>query len=115
MLFRSERDTSSWTDLEQAQHDPAPLVCLFLLDRQTEGDQTVESVRLSPGAAFARLIGNAYSFRPSDSERKQRMVESYLALVSLVPAYTLRFASTLGELPVLLDRIESVVDNVLAR
>jgi len=113
LLELRKRDTSSWTALEQAQEEPAPLACLFLLERHRTGDP-VETLPLSPGQAFASVIGNAYSFRPSDPERKRSMVESYLTLVRHVPVFRLRFESTLDHLSTMLDCVESALDDVTA-
>lgn len=102
------RDTSSWTALEQAQAEPAPLACIFLLERETQGSAAVETVRLAPADAFAGVIEHAYWFRLDDAERRRRMIEKYLVLASQVPVFRMRFRAALDQLPEMLDRAESL-------
>lgn len=111
-LRRQDPDPASWTVLEQAQDEPAPLVCLFLLERETAASDSVETVRLPSAQAFASVMSNAYVFRLHDSERKRRMIDKYLGLVTHVPVFRMRFRATLDQLPAMLDRIESVVRAV---
>jgi hypothetical protein len=103
------RDTSSWTALEQAQDDPARLACLFLLERDIESSGPVELVRLSSTQTFANVMTYAYLFRLDDPERKRQMLEKYLALMTRVPVFRMRFRATLDQLPAMLDQIESAV------
>lgn len=103
------RDTSSWTALEQAQAEPAPLACIFLLEREAQTDASVEPVRLTPAKALAGLLEHAYWFRLDDTERREQMVAKYLSLASQVPVFRMRFGAALDQLPAMLDRVESVV------
>jgi hypothetical protein len=102
-------DTSSWTTLEQAQDEPAPLTCLFLLEREAQPSTPVETVRLTPAEALARVVEHAYWFRLDDGVSRRRMIEKYLALATRVPVFRLRFRPTLDQLPAMLDRIQATV------
>ena len=93
---------------EQAQADPAPLVCVFVLERRDDGVSTVEPVRLSATEAFIALIPNGYWFRLRDPERRRIMIERYLALSGDVPVFRIRLSESLEHLPHLLDAIEKV-------
>jgi len=103
------RDTSSWTELEQAQAGPAPLVCIFLLERGAHASAPVETVRLAPAQALTGVIEHAYWFRLDNDERTRRMVGRYLVLATQVPVFRMRFRAALDQLPEMLDRAESVV------
>jgi hypothetical protein len=103
------RDTSSWTALEQAQADPAPLGCIFLLERETGADTPLETLRLPPAEALAGVLEHAYWFRLDDAERRRRMMAEYLALATQVPVFRMRFRAALDQLPDMLDRVESLV------
>ena len=103
------RDTSSWTALEQAQAEPAPLACIFLLERDEQASTPVETVRLTPAQALAGVIEHAYWFRLDDAERTRRMIGKYLVLATQVPVFRMRFRAALDQLPDMLDQAESVV------
>ena len=105
-------DTSSWTALEQAQDDPAPLACIFLLEREAQASTQVETARLTPAEALAEVIEHAYWFRLDDDERRRRMIGKYLALATQVPVFRIRFRAALDQLPEMLDKAESVVRAV---
>jgi len=102
------RDTSSWTALEQAQDEPAPLACIFLLEREGTTSTPAETVRVTPAEALTRVMEHAYWFR-LDEERTRRMVRKYLALATQVPVFRLRFRATLDHFPETLDEVQSVV------
>jgi hypothetical protein len=101
------RDTSSWTALEQAQAESAPLRCIFLLQREA-ASTPVETVRLAPAEALAGVMEHAYWFR-LDDERTRRMIGRYLVLATHVPVFRMRFWAALDQLPEMLDRTESLV------
>jgi hypothetical protein len=103
------RDTSSWTKLEQAQAEPAPLACVFLLERDEQASTPVETVRLTPAQALARVIEHAYLFRLDDAERTRQMIGKYLVLATQVPAFRMQFRAALDQLPDMLDQAESIV------
>ena len=106
------QDTSSWTALEQAQDEPAPLACIFLLERESQSSTPVETVRLTPAEALAGVIEHAYWFRLDDSERRRRMIGRYLALATQVPVFRMGFRAALDQLPAMLDQVQSAVRAV---
>ena len=103
------RGASSWTALEQAQDEPAPLACIFLLEREAQASTPVETVRLTPAQALAGLMAHSYWFRLDDAERTRRMIGKYLVLATEVPVFRMRFRAALDQLPEMLDQAESVV------
>jgi len=105
------RDTSSWTDLEQAQTAPAPLACVFLLEREASAGALLETVRLAAAEALAGLLGHAYWFR-LDDDRRRRMIAKYLGVATKVPVFRMRFGTALEQLPEMLDRVESLVTSI---
>jgi hypothetical protein len=112
-LHESRRhDTPSWTALEQTQDEPAPLACVFLLEREAQASTPVETVRLTPGHALAGVIEHSYWFRLDDAERTRRMIRNYLVLATQVPVFRMRFRADLDQLPEMLDHAESIVRAV---
>ncbi len=106
-----KHDTSSWTALEQAQDEPAPLACIFLLERDEQSGTVVETVRLKPADALAGVLEHAYWFR-LDAERTRQMIGKYLTLATQVPVFRLRFRAALDHLPEMLDEVQSIVKAV---
>ena len=104
-----QRDTSSWTALEQAQDEPAPLACIFLLEREAQPSTPVEAARLTPTQALAGVIEQSYWFRLDEAERTRRMIEKYFLLATQVPVFGMQFHAVLDQLPEMLDRVESVL------
>jgi hypothetical protein len=107
------RDTSSWAEFEQAQDEPAPLACIFLLERDDKSSTRVETVRLTPAEALTGALEHAYWFR-LDAERTRQMIGKYLALTTQVPVFRLRFRTALDHLPETLDQVQSVVQGLTA-
>jgi hypothetical protein len=108
-------DTSTWTVLEQAQDEPAPLGCVFLLDRDPLVSGAVETVRLAPAQALAGVVEHAYWFRLEDPGRTQQMIRRYFALATQVPVFRMRFHAELDQLPEMLDQVESAVRAVATK
>jgi hypothetical protein len=102
-------DTSSWTALEQAQDEPAPLACIFLLERETRSSAPVETVRLTSAEALTGVVEYAYWFPLDDTERTRRMIGRYLALATQVPVFRMRFRAALDQLPAMLDQAQAAV------
>jgi hypothetical protein len=69
--------------------------------------------RLAPVRAFTELLTHAYCFSLKDPERKERMVQHYLALSAKVPVFKLRFRSGFENLEVILERIGRLIENDL--
>jgi len=105
-------DTSSWTALEQAQDEPAPLACIFLLEREARSSMQVETIQLTPAQALAGVIEHAYMFRLDEGERTRKMIRKYFLLATQVPVFRMRFRAALDQLPEMLDQAESIVREV---
>jgi len=105
-------DTSSWTALEQAQDEPAPLACIFLLEREARSSTQVETIQLTPAQALAGVIEHAYMFRLDEGERTRKMIRKYFLLATQVPVFRMRFRAALDQLPEMLDQAESIVREV---
>jgi hypothetical protein len=86
----------------------APLAAVFTLERRPAG-APLELSRLDGGVALTAVLANAYSFTWRESGRKAAMMRQYLALVSRVPVYSLRYPSGLEHLDAIVDAIESVL------
>jgi hypothetical protein len=108
-----KRDGSSWTTLEQAQEEPAPLACIFLLERDEEQSAVVETARLRPAEALGSVMEHAYWFR-LDEERTRRMIDRYFRLVTEVAVFRMRFRAGLDHLPEMLDQAQSALRTVSA-
>jgi hypothetical protein len=83
----------------------APLAAVFILERDDSGSD-VSITRLEAVDAFPAVLTHAYCFDLDDAERKRRMMDSYLALVTRVPVF--RVASPTG-----LEHVAGVVDRIL--
>lgn len=97
---------------EQAQTNPAPLACIFVLERRDEIVSAVEPVRLTATDAFIALIPNGYWFRLRNPERRRVTIERYLALSAEVPVFKIVLGASLEYLPKLLDSIEETVEAI---
>lgn len=86
--------------------DAVPLAALYVLARDEGVASGAEVRRLSAAAALTAVLAHAYCFSLEDPTRKGRMMSQYLALVSRVPVYEVRFATGLDRLPAILDAIE---------
>ena len=98
-------------DEPDRDREPAPLAALCALTRASAG-AVVEIERLSSGQALSALLGNAYCFSLDDPGRKRRMMERYLDLARLVPAFEVRFAPGLDRLAAMLDSIEQAINGL---
>jgi hypothetical protein len=90
-------------------NDTAPLVAVCVLRRDGSGSSPVAVRPLSSAQAFAAVLSHAWSFALQDGERKRRMINNYLELVSRVPIFDIAFQPGLENLPAILDAIEDVV------
>jgi hypothetical protein len=89
--------------------DTAPLVAVCILRRDGTGAKPVAVRPLSSAQAFAAVLSHAWSFALQDRERKRRMINNYLELVSRVPIFDIAFQPGLDNLPAILDAIEDVL------
>lgn len=89
-------------------NDSAPLVAICVL-RRTTGETPVVVRPLSAAKALAAVLSHAWSFALQDGDRKRRMINNYLELVSRVQIFDIAFQPGLENLPAILDAIEDVV------
>jgi hypothetical protein len=97
---------------EQTYLEPLPLAALCVLQPDSERTHgpAVETIRLSPVAAFTALLPHAYCFSLQDTQRKRRMMQHYLHLAKRVPTFEVHFQRGLENLPAILDSIERVIE-----
>jgi hypothetical protein len=89
------------------------LAALVVLKRTPmSGGKIMETVRLSPREAYPTVLSYALYFNLADVERRRRMIEHYLDLITQVPVFELRFQPGLEHLPSLLGGIERVIDRL---
>lgn len=88
----------------------APLRALFVLSQlDAPSADAVQWARLKPSEAFVSLLTHAYCFSMEDEERKQKMLQRYLALAAEIPVYDVRFQPGLAHLPEILDTLERII------
>jgi hypothetical protein len=87
--------------------DRARLSSLYVLSRTTvDGCAPRVAIEQLTGArALTTLLDHAHCFNPSDQHRKRQMMCSYLALLSQVPVFEVRFQPALAHLDELVDAI----------
>jgi hypothetical protein len=86
---------------------PADLVlsAIFLL-RQDEQAERPRVVLLPQAQAFPAVLTHAHCYDVQDAAHTRRLVESYLAIVSLVPVFALQYRPDLQRLPQLIEIIQ---------
>jgi hypothetical protein len=92
-----------------AERKSAALVAAVLLRREAGRPMSVR--RLEGGEAFPAVLEDGYCYRPSDTEARESLVETYLELVTRVPIIELRFPPDWRQLDVVLGALEKVVTN----
>jgi hypothetical protein len=95
--------------LESAERPSAPLAAAVILRRDAARPLSV--ARLEGGRAFRAALEQGYCYRPSDVERRGRMVDAYLELVARVPIVEVRFQPGWGHLDLLVDALEEIVSR----
>lgn len=88
---------------ELATAPRAELGAVVVFERAPSGP-TLE--RITSGRALAMTMAHAYRYRPLAPERKRRMFDAYLNLVTSVPIFVARFRPGLVSLDFLLDEVE---------
>jgi hypothetical protein len=88
---------------------PVPIAAVALLVRSDESDDTRVD-RLSPTAAFPRVLEHGHCFSLDDEERKRRMLAQYLDLVSAVPTLVVTYPSGFDRLPATLDVVSEAIE-----
>lgn len=86
-----------------------PLAAIVLLERDAELSTPAASVALAPTDAFAAVLVHAHEFNPFDTERRRRMLEAYLDLVSMVPVHLVRFRPGFEYFDRVLDAIADTI------
>jgi len=124
-----------------AEADPLPMAAIAVLERVREdgtvhgrivwsgavtdasaaddaaagvGTASVTVERLAPATAFREILPHAYSFSLADGDRKRRMMQAYLQLVSAVPVYRVRFRTGLEHLDAITEALERLGDPAAA-
>jgi hypothetical protein len=90
------------------------LAAVVLLDRRSSEAGDIDVRRLAEVAALEELLPHGFRFSLTNPERKRRMMEFYLRLVSTVPIFRARFPSGLERLPSVVEKIEGVLQGELA-
>jgi hypothetical protein len=95
---------------------PAELVlsAIFLL-RQDEQTDRPRLALLPQAQAFSALLAHAYCYDAQDRSHTRRLVDSYLAMVSLVPVFALQYRPDLQRLPQLTEIIQDVAGSSNAK
>jgi hypothetical protein len=95
---------------------PADLVlsAIFLL-RQDEQTERPRLALLPQAQAFSALLAHAYCYDAQDPSHTRPLVDSYLAMVSLVPVFALRYRPDLQRLPQLIEIIQNAAGTCSAK
>jgi hypothetical protein len=91
------------------ERPPAALAAAVIL--RSDGARPVSVARLEGGEAFRAALEQGYCYKPSDTERRNVMVDAYLELVAQVPVIDVRFQPEWEHLDVLVDALEEIVDR----
>jgi hypothetical protein len=91
---------------------PADLVlsAIFLL-RQDEQTERPRLALLPQAQAFPAVLTHAYCYDAQDGSHTRRLVDSYLAIVSLVPVFALQYRPDLQQLPQLIEIIQDAAGS----
>jgi hypothetical protein len=81
------------------------LSAMFLL-RQDDQIERPQLTVLPQAQAFSALLAHAHCYDVQDPTHTRRLVESYLAVVSLVPVFALQYRPDLQQLPQLIEIIQ---------
>jgi hypothetical protein len=73
--------------------------------------RSVSVARLEGGRAFRATLEQGYCYRPSDVERRGRMVDAYLELAAQVPVVEVRFQPGWEQLELLVDALEEIMSR----
>jgi hypothetical protein len=95
---------------------PADLVlsAVFLL-RQDEQTERPRLALLPQAQAFPALLAHAYCYDAQDRSHTRRLVDSYLAMVSLVPVFALQYRPDLQRLPQLIEIVQDAAGRSNAK
>jgi hypothetical protein len=98
----------SFSPMDSTCVEKAPLVAICVLHRANSNSETIIR-RFSPTKALAALLDHAWCFIPQTRDRKRRMIEHYLKLISIVPVYDISFPSGLDNLSGVLETIDPFI------
>ena len=90
------------------------LSAIFLL-RQDDQIETPRLTLLPQAQAFSALLVHAHCYDAQDRSHTRRLVDSYLAIVSLVPVFTLHYRPDLQRLPQLIEIIQDAAGSSNAK
>jgi hypothetical protein len=109
-------DMSESAPSEKDDGEVVPLAALCVLERADPATLggPVRVRPLSPTASFPRVLAHAYCFDLESAERRGRMVERYLELVSRVPVFEVHLWPGLHNLGHVVDAIERAVSRPAA-
>jgi zona occludens toxin (predicted ATPase) len=88
--------------------EKAPLAAICVLRREVNSAAPVTVRRLALADSFAAVLAHAWSFALQDRQRKRRMINHYLELVSKIPIFEISFRPGFEDLPALLESIEQL-------
>jgi len=95
---------------------PADLVlsAVFLLQQDVQ-IQRPRLTGLTQAQAFSALLAHAHCYDAQDRRHTQSLVDSYLAMVSLVPVFALQYRPGLQQLPQLIQIIQDAAASCNAK
>ena len=95
---------------------PADLLlsAIFLL-RQDEQTERPRLALLPQAQAFSAVLAHAYCYDAQDPSHTRRLVDSYLAMVSLVPVFALQYRPDLQRLQQLIEMIKDAAGSSNAK
>jgi hypothetical protein len=90
------------------------LSAIFLL-RQDDQIERPRPTVLPRAQAFSELLAHAHCYDAQDRSHTRRLVDSYLAMVALVPVFALQYRPDLQRLPQLIEIIQDAVGSCSAK
>jgi hypothetical protein len=115
---------ASWLHFGYSEKIPAPpldlrpadlaLSAIFLL-RQDDRIETPRLTLLPQAQAFPAVLTHAHCYDVQDPAHTRRLVESYLAMVSLVPVFVLQYRPEMQQLPQLTQIIQDAAGRSNAK
>jgi hypothetical protein len=118
-LREASRLHFGYADQKPAPHvdvrpeDPE-LSAIFLL-RQDDQIESPQLVLLPQAQAFSAVLAHAYCYDAQDRSHRRRLVDSYLAIISLVPVFALQYRPDLQQLPQLIEIIQDAAASSHAK
>jgi hypothetical protein len=107
------RDSGAGGSRWEGESDPEQLAGLFVLQRTATGSPPVEIVRLPLSEALPAVLPHAYFFGLGELEKRRRIMEDYLEIVSRVPVFRLGLTAGFDHFPAVLDRIEQTLATAI--